>query len=121
VTRSALQILVISLATICCFIQPSRAESNADLSLEMYDRGDQAARETFELGILMIETGFEWANADLQFRKTQQLFCLPGKLAFTSFQLIKILRRGIQEDQRLAKHPLGFALLVSMKRVFPCP
>ena len=48
------------------------------------------------------------------------------KLVLTAPQLINILRRTIVEDQRLSisnplsYFPLGFALLVSLERVFSC-
>jgi hypothetical protein len=62
-------------------IEPSRAEANAGLALEMYDRGGAEAREQFELAILMINNGFEWANAELtEQRKTRPLYCALAKL-----------------------------------------
>jgi hypothetical protein len=85
----------------------------------VYDRGDQEARQEAEFGISMIETGLEWANVEARHR-TQPLFCLPQKLVMTGSQLINVVRRGIEEDRRLANLPLGFALLVSLERVFPC-
>ena len=108
-------------------IEPSHAEPpNAGRLLEMYDHElDKGAQEEFELIISYIAEGFGWANAELRRRKTPPLYCPPPKLAITAPQLIDILRRAIVEDQPLSNplsnQALGFALLVSLERAFPCP
>jgi len=124
-TQQIVLVLAIVASALAFAIKPSGAEPNATAFLEMYDGGDQEARQTAEFGISMIEIGLEWANTEAT-RRTQPLFCLPPKLVMTASQLIDVVRRGIEEDRRLglryqiANLPLGAALLVSLERVFPC-
>ena len=108
--------------------KPSRAEPiKAGQWLEMYDHQlDPEARKWAELTISDIEDGFGWANAELRSRRnTPPLYCSPPKLALTGPQLIDILRRAIADESplpnRLSNQLLGFALLISLQRVFPCP
>ena len=92
----------------------------------MYDHQmDSEARTEAELMVSYIGDAFGWANVELSSRrKTLPLYCPPSKVAITGPQLIDILRRAIAEEpplpNPLSNQAFGFALLVSLERVFPC-
>jgi hypothetical protein len=125
--RMMMMILAALSSIIGLAIEPCHAQQpNAGRLLEMYDHEmDEEARQLFEFTVSHIQDAFGWANAELRGRKTRPLYCAPPKLALTAPQLINILRKGIIEEPPLANplsnQPLGFALLVSLQRAFPCP
>jgi hypothetical protein len=67
-----------------------------------------------------IEEGFGWANAALNDRHEQKLFCQPGHLALTHDQLVDILRKEVEEVPPTGHMLVGLALLFALQRVFPC-
>jgi hypothetical protein len=98
----------------------AQPEGSAALALHSYDTHFSAKqRETFEWMVTGIEEGLAWANADLKARNQAPLYCQPN-VKFSTVQVIQILRQGIVGDAALAASPLGMAVLVSLKKTFPC-
>jgi hypothetical protein len=111
-----------AIAIAACLIPLSTAaQANADEFLEAY-AGDippelkqQLARKLHD-----IQDGLGWANAALNDRHEEKLFCLPPNLAFADEQLVAILRDEVKAYPPLGKYPVGLVLLKGLERVFPC-
>jgi hypothetical protein len=74
-----------------------------------------------------INEGFQWSNAQLHYKDSPQLYCLPKNLILTSDQLVQILDDYLVENQKLLasiapdQTKVGFVLLLALQDVFPCP
>lgn len=105
-----------SLATIFV-IGGAHAEESASDLLRKYDVAGNEQRYRIELILSSTENGMSWFGAEARV----DLYCLPKNLALTGNQIIDIMRRQISEVPSIGAQPYGFAVLQSLKRVFPCP
>ena len=67
-----------------------------------------------------IEKAFGWANTALRAQMQRGLYCLPDDLTIEPQELIDLLRDALWDLPRLGDTPIGFALLVTLQRGFPC-
>ncbi len=65
--------------------------------------------------------GMTWANSDLIARHQPPIFCLTPQPGLTRPKLIEMVRQAVRDAPVLADRPYGMALLIAMKRTFPCP
>lgn len=77
-------------------------------------------REKIEALIGGMENGLVWANAALKNRGQSPLYCQPGKLVLTDFQIIDMMRRAIKDAPKMGDYPLGMAVLMTLQKTFPC-
>jgi hypothetical protein len=67
------------------------------------------------------QDGMMWLNVYLQSERRPQIYCPPEHLSLTGRQIIDMLRRTSGESPELLKSPLGFSMLATLRRTFPCP
>jgi hypothetical protein len=106
-------------ATLEATAEPSLATAN-DV-LRAYERGDPLTRKSIEDVLKAEEDGLSWANAWWANRHHDSvLYCPPKNLALTGPQVLDILRRGVTDDPKLRKSAYGLAVLIALRRTFPC-
>jgi hypothetical protein len=68
------------------------------------------------------EKAFGWANTALRAQRMRRraLYCVPDNLTIEPHELIDMLRDALWDEPRLGDTPIGFALLVTLQRGFPC-
>ena len=68
------------------------------------------------------ETALGWANTALRAQRMRRraLYCLPDNLTIEPQELIHMLRDALWDEPRLGDRPIGFAVLVTLQRAFPC-
>jgi hypothetical protein len=110
------------LAALCLFSTAARAES-ANEFLAQYDAAERSSsieRSTWERHVLDTENGFSWANSMMHVGRHQTpLYCKPGKVEFTSKQLVDILRRYLEENKDLGSKPMALVLMMALQEDFP--
>jgi hypothetical protein len=52
--------------------------------------------------------------------RRRALYCLPDDLTIEPQELMDMLRDAAWDEPRLSDTPIGFALLVTLQRAFPC-
>jgi hypothetical protein len=69
-----------------------------------------------------IEKALGWANTALRAQRMSRraLYCLPNDLTIEPQELIDMLRDAVWDEPRLGERPLGFAVLVTLQKAFPC-
>ncbi|MGH6878211.1 MAG: hypothetical protein ACREHV_12690 [Rhizomicrobium sp.] len=68
-----------------------------------------------------IYSGLSQANSYLaDDRREAPIYCVPEQLALTEDQMVSLLRKSVQEDAQMGQMPVSAALLVVMKKTFPC-
>ena len=81
-----------------------------------------AQRMMIVSNLASIEKAFGWANSALRAQRMQRraLYCLPKDLTIEPKELIDLLRDALRDQPRLGDTPIGFALLATLQRGFPC-
>lgn len=64
--------------------------------------------------------GFLWANAELDNRGHQRLFCSPPSLSVTAEQSAQILKDFARRYPEARTLPLGAVMLRAFQSTFPC-
>jgi hypothetical protein len=67
------------------------------------------------------QDGMLWSNVYSTSHQRPLLYCQPERLSLTGRQMMDMLRRAAEETPELLKAPLGFAVLATLRRTFPCP
>lgn len=69
-----------------------------------------------------IQQAFGWANTALRAQRMRRraLYCLPDDLTIEPQELLDMLRDAAWDEPRLGERPIGFAVLVTLQRAFPC-
>jgi hypothetical protein len=101
----------------------SSAEPTLTEILRDYDNPKLSAdqRTTITSNLASIETALGWANTALRVQKMQSgLYCLPDDLMIEPQELINLLRDALWDEPRLGNLPIGFAVLATLQRAFPC-
>lgn len=100
--------------------QGRAAERSLNEILKDYD--DPALRATVTTNLSGIESALGWANSALraQRKSRRALYCLPDKLVIEPHELISMLRDAAWDEPRLGDRPIGFAVLITLQRAFPC-
>ena len=62
-----------------------------------------------------------WGNTFLQTAKREPFYCQPPELSLTGDQVMQILKDAVRDRPEVSRQPLGFALIVELGRIFPCP
>ena len=100
------------------------AEPTLTEILQDYDNPELgiAQRATIASNLKSIERSFGWANTALraQRKSRRALYCLPDNLTIAPHELIDMLRDALWDQPRLGNTPIGFALLTTLQRAFPC-
>jgi hypothetical protein len=96
----------------------------AELSLNeiLRDYENPALRATVVSNLSSIETALRWANSALraQRKSRRALYCLPDNLNIEPHELISMLRDALWDEPRLGDRPIGFVVVVTLQRAFPC-
>ena len=81
-----------------------------------------AQRMMIVSNLASIETALGWANTALRAQRMSRraLYCLPDKLTIEPQELIDMLRDALWDEPRLGDRPIGFAVLATLQRSFPC-
>jgi hypothetical protein len=101
----------------------SSAEPSLTEILRDYDNPQSSAvqRAAITSNLASIETALGWANTALRVQKMQRgLYCLPEDLTIAPQELIDMLRDALWDEPRLGNLPIGFAVLATLQRAFPC-
>jgi hypothetical protein len=101
----------------------SGAEPSLTEILRDYDNPKLSAdqRKTITSNLASIETALGWANTALRVQKMQNgLYCLPDDLMIEPQELIDMLRDALWDEPKLGHLPIGFAVLATLQRAFPC-
>ena len=104
------------------------AQAGAELSLaEVLKELDTpelsvAQRMMITSNLASAERALGWANSALRAQRMQRraLYCVPDNLMIEPKELIDLLRDALWDEPRLGDRPIGFALLVTLQRSFPC-
>ena len=101
-----------------------KAEPSLTEILRDYDNSalSVAQRMMIVSNLASIEKAFGWANTALRAQRMRRraLYCLPDNLTIEPQELIDMLRDALWDEPRLGDTPIGFALLVTLQRGFPC-
>ena len=99
------------------------AEPSLTEILRDYDNPELSAaqRAMISSNLVIIKRSLGWANAALRVQRMRRaLYCLPDKLTIEPQELIDMLRDALWDEPRLGDRPIGFAVLVTLQRAFPC-
>ncbi|MBB4375625.1 hypothetical protein [Bradyrhizobium sp. SBR1B] len=97
--------------------EPAKAEHSGSDMLRIYGSANAQEKQTIEGLVRATENGMSWFSAAAKVK----LYCPPEKLALTGGQIIDILRREVGEAPSIGGSPYGLAILLALKRTFPCP
>jgi hypothetical protein len=116
----------LKLALIICgfslLTSAARAEMDVTTLLNKYDSATSVIDKQIIAGIVdKTHYGISWANAFLEdARKEAPLYCQPKRLVLTTEQILDILRREVKEQPVLGEEPYGLAMIIALRKVFPC-
>ena len=81
-----------------------------------------AQRAMISSNLVSIERSFGWANTALRAQRMRRraLYCLPDNLTIEPKELIDMLRDALWDEPKLGDTPIGFAMLMTLQRAFPC-
>ena len=112
-----------SVVILGAYVGQAVAEASLNEILRDYDdpKATAAQRIMISSNLSSIEVGLGWANTLLRVQRMQAgLYCPPDKMEITPQQLMDILRGTLKDEPRLGDRPIGFAVLASLQRAFPC-
>ena len=118
---------VASIVMMGLWSEPGNAE-NAEPSLTEilrdYDNPELSAaqRAMISSNLASIQRSLGWANTALRAQRMRRraLYCLPDNLTIEPRELLDLLRDALWDEPRLGDRPIGFAVLVTLQRAFPC-
>jgi hypothetical protein len=103
---------------------PGHAEPSLSEILKDYDNPglSVAQRMMIVSNLASIERALGWANTALRAQRMSRraLYCLPDKLELQPQELIDLLRDTLWDEPRLGDRPIGFAVIATLQRAFPC-
>jgi hypothetical protein len=100
----------------------ARAESTVKEFLKKYDASNAEERVGLEIIVSRTENGFAWANSYLQgVRKDKPLYCEPNNFLPTGSEIVEMMRREAKTKPEAGSYLLGYGILVSLQKRFPCP
>lgn len=99
---------------------PVHAETDSQTFLRTYDTVLGTGKKMLSDTLMWNENGFAWANASLQDRKAQPLYCSPENLTLTGDRLVDILRVQVTAHPLFGQMPFGMVLLLGLEQAFPC-
>lgn len=122
--RSTTAAAVIAM-TLGLFSEPGKgAELSLNETLSAYDHAGVTAEERTSVlaNLANIERAFGWANSALRAQRMRRraLYCLPDDLVIEPHELMDMLRDAAWDEPRLGDRPIGFAVLLTLQRAFPC-
>jgi hypothetical protein len=101
-----------------------KAEPSLTEILRDYDNSELSVAQRMMIvsNLASMEKAFGWANTALRAQRMRRraLYCLPDNLTVEPKELIDMLRDALWDEPRLGDTPIGFALLVTLQRGFPC-
>jgi hypothetical protein len=105
-------------------INAENAEPSLTEILRDYDNPELsvAQRAMISSNLASIERSLGWANTALRAQRMQRraLYCLPDNLTIEPKELIDMLRDALWDQPKLGDTPIGFAVLMTLQRAFPC-
>ena len=92
-------------------------------AIEMRDTPELTdERISLDVGIQGALYQLGWVNLHLrEVRHQQAIYCPPKGLFLTSDEVISILKDAVARDPAVSVQPFGYALILQLERVFPCP
>jgi hypothetical protein len=114
---------ILCLLSLCSPILAQAVQSDVNTLLNLYDNiASPGQRQKIVDAVSNTEQGMVIANSYLQaFRNEVPLYCSPPNLALTGEQLIDILRREVEQNQRLYKgKSWSLVLIFALQKIFPC-
>lgn len=97
------------------------ASSEPTLAEILKDYEDPGKSAEIASSVAGIATGLSWANTALRVQTKQPaLYCFPDDLDVQPDEFIELLQDALNDDPRLGDRPVGFALLTTLQRAFPC-
>jgi hypothetical protein len=100
------------------------AEPSLNEVLRDYDNLELSVAQRMMIvsNLASMETALGWANTALRAQRMRRraLYCLPDKLNIQPQELIDMLRDALWDEPRLGDRPIGFSVLATMQRAFPC-
>jgi hypothetical protein len=108
---------------ICFLLLPSavHAEMSFNELLRLYAEGDSDSKALVKRIIESNENGMSWMNSFLTFNGEQAVYCPPSNVAFSGEQVMDIVKREIKTTADLGNQPYGLAILLAMRKSYPCP
>jgi hypothetical protein len=99
----------------------AHAEMSANELLAQYAQAGPDKKELLKIVVSSNENGMQWVNTFLDNRGQQRVYCSPPTSALTGEQVLDIVAREIKNTPNLGNQPYGLAILVALRKAFPCP
>ena len=117
--RTCASIVMMALLPAQAGAEPSLAEVLKELDTPELS---VAQRMMITSNLASAERALGWANSALRAQRMRRraLYCVPDDLMIEPKELIDLLRDALWDEPRLGDRPIGFALLVTLQRSFPC-
>jgi len=117
--RTCASIVMMALLPAQAGAEPSLAEVLKELDTPELS---VAQRMMITSNLASAERALGWANSALRAQRMRRraLYCVPDNLMIEPKELIDLLRDALWDEPRLGDRPIGFALLVTLQRSFPC-
>lgn len=97
----------------------SSAETLNDY-LTRYDRSKADQQEPLEMLVLEASHTLWWTDRYLRSQRHDPLFCASELEGLSGRQVIELLRENRKIDPRVGGAPLEMAVLLSLKKAYPC-
>jgi hypothetical protein len=99
---------------------PVQAETSTRTFLEQHKGASEDGRRVL-IGFLHgLIAGYTWTNVTLKADGRRPLFCLTEQGGRELENPVRLLKNAAGTDPALFESPVGMALLVNLKRRFPC-
>lgn len=101
---------------------PSVAQAGEPTAAQVIKAWDNKAEHETAFGYLTgLNAGFSVSNALLLNRGKSMLYCQPGKLALTAYQMDDMLVRYVADHPKLADQWVSLVMAYALIETFPCP
>ena len=100
--------------------------AHAEITLKSYNeyKKSEATKDRINEYLIGVGKGIFWANAGLEFRANQKLFCMPPKLAPDGGLILSLLEQEIRTpgdgDTYKEDTPVELILVRAFETRFPC-
>jgi hypothetical protein len=99
---------------------PAQAETTTRTFLEQHAEASEDGRRVLIGFIHGLIAGYTWTNVTLKADGQRPLFCLTEQGGRELEKPVRLLKNAAGTDPVLLDSPVGMALLVNLKRRFPC-
>ena len=99
---------------------PAFGEASTREFLKEHEAASKDGR-LYLLGFVQgLVAAYTWTNVTLKTDEHQPLFCISKHGARDLEDPVRVLKKAVRGDPKLLDSPVGMALLVNLKRRFPC-